>query len=102
MKLGEWSIPITDVYIILNGTYVIAFGIEGIYLMRLKVKEESNTGLNTRFVNEESGRTMSLEHVIDQIENGNPNYNKYEKVQNPNGTVYVRSKPDGNQNNNIE
>ena len=70
--------------------------------MRLKVKEESKTGLNTRFVNEESGRTMSLEHVITQIENGNPNYQGYEKVQNSNGTVYVRSRPDGNQKNNIE
>lgn len=75
---------------------------EGNYTMRLKVKEESNTGLNTRFVNEESGRSMSLEHVITQIDNGNPNYKGYEKVKNPNGTVYVRSKPDGSLNNNIE
>lgn len=70
--------------------------------MKLKVKEESDTGLNTKFVNEESGRSMSLEHVINQIENGNPNYRNYETVTNPNGTTYVRSKPDGNVENNIE
>lgn len=70
--------------------------------MRLKVTEESGTGLNTRFVNQESGRSMSLEHVITQIDNGNPNYRNYEKVTNPNGTTYVRSKPDGSVSNNIE
>ncbi len=70
--------------------------------MRLKVTEQSNTGLNTRFINQESGRSMSLEHVITQIDNGNPNYRNYEKVTNPNGTTYVRSKPDGNISNNIE
>lgn len=70
--------------------------------MLLKVTEESGTGLNTRFVNQESGRSMSLEHVITQIDNGNPNYRNYEKVTNPNGTTYVRSKPDGRTSNNIE
>ena len=70
--------------------------------MLLRVDEESNTGLNTRFVNEESGRRLSLEHVINQIEKGNPSYNNYEKVTNPNGTTYVRSKPDGKKSNNIE
>lgn len=70
--------------------------------MLLKVTEESGTGLNTRFVNQESGRSMSLEHVITQIDNGNPNYRNYEKVTNPNGTTYVRSKPDGSISNNIE
>ena len=70
--------------------------------MRLKVTEESSTGLNTRFVNQESGRSMSLEHVITQIDNGNPNYRNYEKVTNPNGTTYVRFKPDGSVSNNIE
>lgn len=70
--------------------------------MLLKVTEESGTGLNTRFVNQESGRSMSLEHVITQIDNGNPNYGNYEKVTNSNGTTYVRSKPDGRTSNNIE
>lgn len=70
--------------------------------MRLKVTEQSSTGLNTRFINQESGRSMSLEHVITQIDNGNPNYRNYEKVTNSNGTTYVRSKPDGSISNNIE
>ena len=70
--------------------------------MRLKAIEQTDTGLNIRFVNEESGRSMDLEHVIAQIENGNPNYNNYQTITNPNGTIYVRSKPDGNSQNNIE
>ena len=70
--------------------------------MILKVTEESETGLNTRFINEETGRSFSLEHVLNQIDRGNPNYRNYEKVTNPNGTTYVRSKPDGKLSNNIE
>lgn len=70
--------------------------------MRLKKIEESSTGLNTRFINLDSGRTLPLEHVKKQIENGNPNYKDYHTVNMANGTVYVRSKPDGKKNNNIE
>ena len=36
--------------------------------MLLKVSEESSTGLNTKYVNAESGRTITLEHAIKQIE----------------------------------
>lgn len=32
--------------------------------MKLKSIQESQTGLNTRFVNTESGRTFSREHVV--------------------------------------
>lgn len=70
--------------------------------MNLKVSNESETGLNTEFINIDSGRHMSLEHVIEQIENGNKNYTGYQTVTNSNGTTYIRSKPDGNKNNNIE
>ncbi|MDF2986854.1 MAG: hypothetical protein K0R50_2364 [Eubacterium sp.] len=70
--------------------------------MNLKVSNESETGLNTEFINTDSGRHMSLEHVIEQIENGNKNYTGYQTVTNQNGTTYIRSKPDGNKNNNIE
>ena len=70
--------------------------------MELKVFQESATGLNTKFVNQESGRILSLEHVITQIQNGNSNYKNYQTVTNSNGTTYVRSKPDGNTRNNIE
>lgn len=71
-------------------------------MMELKVKKESETGLNTEFVNKASGRTISLEQAIKQIDKGNPNYSNYQKVTNPNGTVYIRSKADGNRKNNIE
>lgn len=70
--------------------------------MNLKVIEETSTGLNTKFVNEDSGRQISLEHVIQQIQKGNSNYSDYEVVNKTNGTTYIRSKLDGNQRNNIE
>lgn len=70
--------------------------------MKLRVKKESSTGLNTMFVNEESGRTFSLNHVINQIERGNKNYENYHVVHMSNGTNYVRSNADGRKNNNIE
>ena len=70
--------------------------------MLLKALEESSTGLNTKFVNVESGRTITLEHAIKQIENRNRNYSGYQTVRNLNGTVYIRSIADGRKNNNIE
>lgn len=70
--------------------------------MLLKATEQSRTGLNTRFVNVESGRSVSLEHVIKQIDNGNKNYCDYQTVQCSNGTIYIRSKPDSKKSNNIE
>ncbi|NSI90572.1 DUF3892 domain-containing protein [[Clostridium] scindens] len=70
--------------------------------MNLKVSKQSNTGLNTEFVNTDSGRHISLEHAIRQIENGNPNYKNYQTVSLTNGTTYIRSKADGNTKNNIE
>lgn len=42
--------------------------------MKLKATKQSTTGLNTEFVNIDSGRHVSLEHAIKQIEKGNPNY----------------------------
>lgn len=70
--------------------------------MKLKAIQESNTGLNTQFKNVDTGRTFSREHVINQINNGNPNYNNYTTVTNSKGTTFVRSKPDGNTKNNLE
>lgn len=70
--------------------------------MLLKAIEQTDSGLNTKFVNVETGRTFSLDHVINQIEKGNSNYKNYQKVDNPNGTSYVRSIADGVKKNNIE
>lgn len=70
--------------------------------MNLKASKQSNTGLNTEFVNIDSGRHISLEHAIQQIENGNPNYKNYQTVNLTNGTTYIRSKADGSTKNNIE
>ncbi|MCI5585552.1 MAG: DUF3892 domain-containing protein [Lachnospiraceae bacterium] len=70
--------------------------------MNLKVVEETSTGLNTKFVNQESGRSVSLEHAVQQIQKGNSNYSNYEVVTKSNGTTYIRSKPDGKIGNNIE
>jgi hypothetical protein len=60
--------------------------------MNLKVSKQSNTGLNTEFVNMDSGRHISLEHAIRQIENGNPNYKNYQTVNLTNGTTYVQKR----------
>ena len=70
--------------------------------MNLKVIEETSTGLNTRYVNQDSGRSVSLEHAVQQIQKGNSNYANYEVVNKANGTMYIRSKPDGKIENNIE
>ena len=71
--------------------------------MKLKVVEQSDTGLNVKFRNLETGRTLTREHVINQINKGNPNYDGYHTVYNSRThTTYVRSNPDGNQSNNVE
>ncbi len=71
-------------------------------MMNLKVVKQTETGLNTEFVNIDSGRRVSLDHAIQQIRNGNPNYGNYEAVNRSNGTTYIRSKPDNSTKNNIE
>lgn len=70
--------------------------------MLLKVAEQSSTGVNTKFVNVERGRKVTLKYAIKQIDNVNKNYSNYQTVRNPNGTVYIRSKANGKRNNNIE
>ena len=38
--------------------------------MKLKVSKENQKGLNTEFVNVETGRHISLEHAVTQINKG--------------------------------
>lgn len=66
--------------------------------MDLKVVKE----LNREFINTETGRHISLEQAVTQIEKGNKNYKNYQAVKMSNGTKYIRSKSDGNKKNNIE
>ena len=68
----------------------------------LRAIEETESGLNTRFVNIESGRTVTREHVIEQIERGNPTYSGYHVVAGANGTEFVRSNPNGKTKDNLE
>ena len=70
--------------------------------MQLKVLKEAKSGLNTEFVNVTTGRHVSLEQAITQINKGNPNYDKYQVVNRTDGTSYIRSKADGVKKNNIE
>lgn len=70
--------------------------------MKLKVSKESQSGLNTEFVNVETGRHIPLEQAITQISKGNRNYENYQVVKKTNGTTYIRSKADGVKRNNIE
>lgn len=70
--------------------------------MRLQVSKKSETGLNTEFINIETGRHIPLEQAINQINRGNKNYENYQVVTNGNGTTYIRAKADGSKKNNIE
>lgn len=70
--------------------------------MRLKVNKENEKGLNTEFINIDTNRVVTREHVIKQIKQGNKNYDDYQVVTTKDGTEYVRSKPDGSKRNNIE
>ena len=70
--------------------------------MKLKVSRESTSGLNTEFVNVETGRRISLGQAVAQISKGNKNYEKYQVVNKSDGTTYIRSKADGIKKNNIE
>lgn len=70
--------------------------------MNLKVNKESNTGLNTEFINVDSGRKVTLEHAIEQIQKGNPNYSDYQTVSMHNGTTYIRSRANDSKADNIE
>lgn len=58
--------------------------------MLLKATEQSDTGLNTKFVNVESGRTVTLKHAIKQIENGNKNYSDCPKWRHLTWILFVR------------
>ena len=70
--------------------------------MLLKPINETETGLNTDFINVDSGRHLTREHIIEQINKGNKNYDDYQVVNPANGLEYIRSKPDGSIENNIE
>lgn len=70
--------------------------------MRLKVSKESQSGLNTEFINVETGRHISLEQAVAQINKGNKNYENYQVVNKSDGTTYIRSKADNSKKNNIE
>ena len=70
--------------------------------MKLKVSKESAIGLNTEFVNVETGRLIPLEQVVTQISRENKNYENYQVVNKPEGTTYICSKADGIKKNNIE
>lgn len=70
--------------------------------MKLKVSKENQKGLNTEFVNVETGRHILLEHAVTQINKGNKSYDNYQVVNKSNGTTYIRSIADGSKRNNIE
>lgn len=113
----QLSNPKTDVLILISqgGSFFVDINLQrgfdnpiikvtyqGRKIMNLKVTKQSETGLNTEFVNIDTGRHVTLDHAIRQINNGNPNYMNYQTVNLPNGTTYIRSKADGIKNNNIE
>lgn len=71
-------------------------------IKNLIVKEETDTGLNTSYLNTNTGRTISREKAVEQITKNNPTYEGYHVVTPKNGVPYVRSNPDQSKKNNIE
>ena len=70
--------------------------------MKLKKLKENSTGLNIEFIDMDTNKRVLLDRAIKEIDKGNPEFKKYEKVKKSNGTVYIRSKPDRSKKNNIE
>lgn len=70
--------------------------------MKLKKVEEDVNGLNIGFVDQDSGTEYTLDQVISEIESNNPEFSSYDVIERSNGTRYIRSKPDGTTDNNIE
>lgn len=60
----------------------------------LKMTKQTESGLNVQFVNTNSGRPISLEQAITQIEKGNPSYDGYHTATTQSGTKFIRSNPD--------
>ena len=71
-------------------------------MKNLRAVEQNESGLNTIFVNVNTGRHITREQAIAQIEKGNPTYGGYHVVSNPNGLDYIRSNPDSTLANNLE
>lgn len=57
--------------------------------MYLNVTIQNERGLKIELANVDSGRKVDLQHVIKQVENGNPNYKTYVSVHNSNGATYL-------------
>lgn len=64
---------------------------------RLKVVDESKTGLNRKFLDTETGKILNRGDVADNIDQ----YDGYH-VMNLNNKRIIRSNPDKNKNNNLD
>lgn len=69
--------------------------------MNIKVTKQTDTGLNVEFKNAETGYRFTLDHAINQINKGNPNFDDHHIVVRD-GVTFIRSNPDKRKNNNIE
>ena len=68
---------------------------------RIKVTQENNSGLNTKFHDNFTGENMTLNKFIKEIKSGN--YENYHiRKNNETGTTYVASNPDKTKNNNLD
>ncbi len=68
----------------------------------LRMTQQTESGLNTDFVNINTGRPITREQAIEQIQKGNPSYSGYHVVKNQNGPDFIRSNPDPKSTNNLE
>lgn len=64
---------------------------------RLKVVEESPTGLNKKFLDTITGEILTRSQVVDNISN----YPDYHVMKRDNKRI-IRSNPDNNKNNNLD
>jgi hypothetical protein len=66
---------------------------------KLKAIQESDTGLNTRFIDTSTKQEFTLKQAVKAVKSGKyPGYHVVERQ----GIEFIRSNPDGKESNNLE
>ncbi len=68
---------------------------------RVSTTRESNTGRNERFKDNYTGREMTRNQFVREIESNNNNYQDKYHIREINGVKTPCSNPDGSKNNNL-
>ncbi|RHW37303.1 DUF3892 domain-containing protein [Neobacillus notoginsengisoli] len=67
---------------------------------KLKPIAESSTGLNTRYQDVSTKKELTLNQAVKAVKQGK--YPGIHVVERKDGTIFIRSNPDGKENNNLE